>query len=405
MAEVQTASLKRSLTLTLVTLYGLGTIIGAGIYVLIGKVAGHAGMFTPLAFLVAALIVTPTAFTYAELSSRFPVSAGEAVYADKAFRRRWFSFLMGIFLILIGSVSTATLANGFVGYFLEFLQLPEWLIITSVVLLCGGLSAWGINESVGIASMLTLLEVAGLLIIMWVARDVIDTPSNIVATFSPDISGAIWAGILLGGFLAFYAFIGFEDMVNIAEEVKQVEKTMPRAIILALIISTLLYMAIAVVAVLSMDPQTLAKSNAPLASIYRMHTEQPATLITIIGLFSILNGVLIQIIKASRVVYGMARRQWLPHIFAQVHPFTRTPLWATLATTLLVLLLALGFDLETLAKTTSFITLCIFTIMHIALIVIKRRDTGEQIAVSYPIWVPVVGFILSSVFLFSQFML
>jgi APA family basic amino acid/polyamine antiporter len=388
-------SLKRSISLPLLTLYGLGTIIGAGIYVLVGEVAQLAGLYAPVSFIVAAVIAGFTAFTYAELSSRYPKSAGEAYYSGKAFRRPWLAALLGWAVILIGIVSAATMVNGFVGYFQYFVDLPDWLIICVLILCMGLLAAWGISETVWMAALITLVEIGGLIFVIVISGESALHSDVSVANLVPPIDGAVWGGIFLGSFLAFYAFIGFEDMVNIAEEVKEPSRNLPISIILALVISTVLYVVISLIAITVMPVEQLGASSAPLKDIVAQTSDKGAALISVVSLVAVINGALIQLILASRVLYGMARQNIGPAIFARVHPRTRTPLWSTGVAVLMILLLALGFSLVWLAKLTSFITLLVFAAMHLSLIVVKQREQVPAGAVIYPTWLPVIGLILT----------
>ena len=322
-------SLKRSLGLWLLVFYGLGNILGAGIYVLVGKVAGEAGYYTPLSFMLAAFVAAFTAFTYAELSARYPVSAGEAVYLQKGFEQTWLSKLGGLLIAASGMLSAATLVRGFSGYLQVFVEQPDWLLIVIVLFVLGLIAIWGISESIKIAAVFTVLEIAGLLLIIIVGSSKLNTLPDVVTTLPPLTDLQIWPGIFLGAFLAFYAFIGFEDMVNVVEEVKDPEKTMPRAIIIALIISTLLYALVSLIAIVNLSPGELSVSKAPLADVYTSATGERPIVITLISLFAVINGALIQIIMASRVFYGMSNRGWLPDIFSQVYQRTQTPVFAT----------------------------------------------------------------------------
>ncbi|HIF49693.1 MAG TPA: amino acid permease [Cytophagales bacterium] len=251
-------TLKRSLGLPLITLYGLGTVIGAGIFVLIGEVAGSAGMFAPVAFLVASLLAGLTAFSFAELASRFPKSAGEAVYVQEGFGWRPLSVTVGLLVALAGMVSCATIANGFVGYLHEFVALPDWLVVVAVVLGLGTIAVWGIVESVTIAALITIVEAGTLVVVVIMAGDAFTTLPARLPELIPPAEGAVWSGILGGSVLAFFAFIGFEDMVNVAEEVKDARRVMPRAIITVLIAAMTLYVAVSLVAVLTVPPAELA---------------------------------------------------------------------------------------------------------------------------------------------------
>jgi basic amino acid/polyamine antiporter, APA family len=385
--------LKRSLPLPLITFYGLGTIIGAGIYVLVGKVAGLAGMYAPFAFALAAIIAGFTAFSYAELSARYPRSAGEAVYVEEAFHRRMLSGVTGWAVVLMGIVSSATLANGFVGYLRVFVQAPDWLAIVTLVIGLGLLAGWGISQSVWVATLTTLLELFGLLMVLFLAGDSLAELPQRWQQLIPPLRGDVWLGIMLAAFLAFYAFIGFEDMVNVAEEVKNPQRNLPLAIVIALIATTVIYVLIALVAVLAMAPQELARSDAPLASLIEQRGHQSVS-IGLIGLVAVVNGALIQIIMASRVVYGMARERMAPPTFATVNPRTQTPVRATIAVTLAILVPALWLPLVKLAETTSFITLIVFALINLALWRLKLRVPHPAGVVRCPLWVPVTGLTL-----------
>jgi len=398
----QPVELKRTLSLAQITFYGLGTILGAGIYVLVGKVADTAGLYAPIAFLIAALLAGLTGLSYAELAARHPKSAGEAVYVEDGLRWRPLSILVGFLIILTGIVSAATIANGFVGYLHVFVAVPDWLAITLLVFLLGGLAAWGIDESVMAATFITLIEVGGLLLILAVAGgSLAELPARLPELIPPP-DGVVWQGILLGAFLAFYAFIGFEDMVNVAEEVKDPTRNLPLAILIAIGVSTVLYLLVALVAVLALPPVELAQSRAPLAIIWERSTGSSPVVISLISLFAVVNGALIQIVMAARVFYGMSREGWLHAAFGKVHWRTRTPLLSTALVTLLVLVLALWLPIVTLAKATSFIILVVFAFINLALVRIKRRTPHPGGIRTYPMWVPVAGFLSTTGFVLFQ---
>ena len=396
------ANLKRSLSLPLVTFYGIGTILGAGIYVLVGKVAGFAGMFTPFAFLLASLLAALSAFSYAELSARFPKSAGEAVYVQEGLGWRKLSIIVGVSIVFAGIISVATLVHGFVGYFQVFVDVPAVVVIISLTLLMGLVVAWGINESVIIASLMTLLEIGGLVLIIWVARENFSLLPERWPEMIPSLEMAAWGGIVAGSFIAFYAFIGFEDIVNVAEEVRNPRRNLPRAIVIALVVTSLFYFFVAVVSILTLAPVELARTDAPLAEIYQHVTGQRPLVITIISLVSVLNGALIQIIMASRVLYGMSRQGWLPPRLGQVNATTRTPLLATWLVTGLVLLFALWLPLVSLAKLTSYVILLVFTLINLSLWQIKIRAPQPEDIRTVPMWVPIIGFFFSGAFVIYQ---
>jgi amino acid transporter len=391
----QPTQLKRSLSLWLLLFYGLGNILGAGIYVLVGKVAGSAGLFAPAAFFVASLVAAFTALSYAELAARYPLSAGEAVYVQKGLGLPALSVMVGLLIVLMGAVSAATIARGFVGYLDVLIELPDAVAITLLVAVLAATATWGIVESVSIAALVTLIELLGLGLVLAVAgHNLVSVPERLPELIPP-MDPVIWQGILFGAFLAFYAFIGFEDMVNVAEEVRNPERNLPLAILLALGITTLLYAAISLTAVLTVAPEQLSASDAPLATIYEHATGRKPVVLSIISIFAVVNGALIQIIMGSRILYGMSRQGWLPPLFGRVWSKTRTPLAATITTASVVLVLALWLPLVTLAKSTSFLVLIVFSLVNLSLLRIKWRDPHPEGLRVIPQWIPAGGIIAS----------
>jgi amino acid transporter len=390
--------LKRVISLPLLTLYGVGTILGAGIYVLVGKVAGVAGMHTPLAFAIAALLAVLTGLSYAELAARYPMSAGQAVYVERGLGVRALALLVGWLVVVIAIVSGAAMVNGFVGYLGVFVSIERAWVIIALVLALGALAAWGIRESVAAASVITLVEAAGLLLIVVVAAPALTAVPARLGELVPPAEVHVWKSILLGTFLAFYAFIGFEDMVTVAEEVKDPSRTLPRAILIAVALTTALYLGVALVAVTAVTPPELAASDAPLALVYERVTGGTPTLISAISLFAVVNGALVQIILSARVLYGMSREGWQYAGFGRVHPRTRTPLLATAAVTAALLLLALWFPLVTLAKAASLLVLVLFALMNLSLLRIKRREPRPAGVRTVPIWVPAAGLLTTVTF-------
>lgn len=398
----ESLDLKRSLSLPLVTFYGIGTILGAGIYVLVGKVAGVAGMLAPVAFLLASVIAGFSALSYAELAARLPRSASEAVYAQAGFGRPRLSLLIGLLMVLVGVVSSATLLHGFAGYLKVYVQWPDAWVILLMTLLLGAVVIWGVTESVLIAVIMTLFEMAGLVLIIWVAGDSFVQIPGRLTELSPTAEPFVWYGVLLGAFIAFYAFIGFEDMVNVAEEVIEPSRNLPRAIILVLVVVTLFYLLVSLASILTVPPERLAMTDAPLALVYAQATGRAPLFITLISLVSVLNGVLIQIIMASRVLYGLSRQGWLPGLLGQVAARTRTPVPAIVVVVAAILLFAWMLPLISLAKLTSFVTLIIFTLMNVALWRIKRRSDADYRGFQVPLWVPAAGATVSVLFLATQ---
>ncbi len=393
MTSASHTTLKRSLTLLPLSFYGLGTILGAGIYVLVGAVAGAAGSHLPLAFVGAAVIAALTAFSYAELSARMPVSAAEPTYVQRAFARPGLTLAVGLAVAAVGVISSATIANGFAAYLQVFAPVPEELAVIAMVVVLGALAAWGIEASVWAATVLTVIEIGGLLLVIAVAGGDIFS-SRALAALTPPADPGAWSGIALGAVLAFYAFIGFEDMVNVAEEVRDAERNLPRAIIIALIVSTTLYLLVALTAATAVPLQDLAGSEAPLAVIVAAHGLDPRIIATI-SLLAVVNGALVQIIMASRVLYGMARDGRLPAVLARVHPYTRTPLHATGLIAGLVLLFALALPLERLAALTSVIILLVFAAINAALVSLRLHERVPATGFRVPLAVPLAGGVTS----------
>lgn len=395
--------LRRDVGLMLFALYGTGNIIGAGIYVLVGKVAGEAGLFAPLAFIVAAVIAGLTGLSYGELAARYPVSAGEAVYLHKAFNRRGLSMAAGFLIAIAGLVSAATMARGFVGYFNLFVSVNSALTIVVLISTLTLLAIRGIAESARVAALLTLVEAGGLLWVIAVASpnfaQLTDIPLAEMLSTLPT-GGSVWSGIFAAAFLAFFAFIGFEDMVSIAEEVKHPERNIPKGIVLAFLISTVLYLLVTVASIATLPIAELAASEAPLADVYHAATNRSVLFISLIGLVAVINGALIQIIKAARVFYGMSCNGWLPHFLSVVNPHTQTPLHSTLIAGGVVIVLALLLPLLSLAKITSAMVLMVFTLVNLALIRIKRLGPPPEGVRAIPLWVPVLGALASAGILF-----
>jgi amino acid transporter len=394
--------LERSLGLGLITLYGLGNILGAGIYVLIGEVIGVAGMGTPTAFIVAAVIAGLTAFSYGELAARFPVSAGEAVYVQEAFDRRWLSMAVGLLIAFSGMVSAATLTRGFTGYFRVLFEIPDALLIVCLVATLGFVAAWGMKSSARVAAILTLLEAGGLVMIVVVAGDNLDKVPEHLPQMIPVVGDVATTGILLGAFLAFFAFIGFEDMINVAEEVEHPERNLPLGILIALCVSTAIYLLVVLSSLTSVPVELLAGSDAPLALVYEYATGRSPVVISAIGLLAVVNGALVQIIMAARIFYGMSVKGWLPRSLGVVHPRTHTPLTSTVVVAVVVVTLALWFPILYLAGTTSFLVLAVFGLVNLALVVLKRRQSQVVGVIPCPIWVPVAGATTSFGLLLAQ---
>lgn len=405
---VSTPKLRRRLSLTLVVLYGLGVTIGAGIYVLIGATAGRAGLHAPVAFVLAAVVMGFSAATFCEFVVRFPVSAGEAAYVRAGFGSQAIALSVGVAVMLGGVVSSATIslgAAGYIGAFLDpVLTVDRSVLTVAVIALVAVIACVGILESVAFAGLLTVIEVGGLLAI--ILGGLVGTPdllARLPEVMPTSFDAAVWSGIISATLLAFFAFIGFEDMVNVAEEVREPERTMPRAIFITLTLATLLYFLVATIAVLNVPADALGGSAAPLGLVFAAVTSLPPALIAAIATIATVNGIIIQVIMASRVLFGMCDQGTIPgavgRFLGQVNSRTGTPVVATVAVAIVVGVLAISFPIERLAGATSQIILVIFVVVNLALITLKWRESRQlkppHPGFRVPMWVPVTGAILS----------
>jgi basic amino acid/polyamine antiporter, APA family len=387
------AVLKRSLPLSYATLYGLGVTIGAGIYVLVGAAAARAGMHAPLAFVLAAVLMALSAASFAELAGRFPVAAGEAAYAREAFHSDALATAVGSLVVAIAIVSAAAISVGSAGYLAVFLPLPAPVLISAVVLTMGAIACLGVKESVSFAAVMTIIEIGGLVILILAGftsgTEIVTRLPEVVPT---TVNPAAFAGLMSATLLAVFAFVGFEGLANVAEEVRDPERNLPRAIFLTLAVSTLLYVLVVWISLVTVGPADLAQSNAPLALVFERLTGASPGTMSLIALVATLNGIIVQTIMSSRVLYGLGRQGNLPAAFGSVNQATRTPMFATVFTMALVLLLALALHLHDLADVTSRLTLVVFAIVNMSLARIKqrepRRPPGIYVA---PTWVPWAG--------------
>lgn len=385
--------LKRSIGLASLVLYGLGITIGAGIYVLVGEAAGRAGAYAPSAFLFAAVVMAFSAGSFAELSGRVPQSAGESAYIHRGFGLPWLTLATGLAIILAAVVAAAAISLGCAGYIGLLVELPQPVLVSAVVVLMGLIAAWGIKESVTFAAALTVLEVLGLLAI--VAAGFRANPqllSEIPDAFPSLSDGAALSGIFSASLIAFFAFIGFDDVVNIVEETVNPARVMPWAIGITLCIVTVLYFLVSLVAIDALPLDELARSSAPVGLLFERLTGWPPLTITLVAIFATMNGVVIQIIMASRVTYGLARGQSLPAVLGRVNPVTRTPLLATALITVVSLFLALFVPLNQLAEWTTQVILSVFVLVNLALLRIKlRREPAPAGVFTVPVAVPALG--------------
>jgi APA family basic amino acid/polyamine antiporter len=396
--------LRRTLGLTALISYGVGDILGAGIYALVGKIAGIAGPASWLAFCVALAVAALTALSYAELGSRFPRSGGESFFCQQAFRSSGLALLVGWLVLSSGVVSLATVSRAFSGYAFELIAVAPspMLELASVFLflvILGGINFRGIQQSSRANIVCTVVEAAGLLFVIAVGIAFLatDVPEP-VADESNAVNWPTWMAIGQAAAVAFFAFIGFEDMVNVAEEVRSPKRNIPIAIIAALLIAGTVYIAVVWVATAVVPPAELANSQAPLLEVVRRAAPAvPIWSFTTVALFAVANTGLLNFVMASRLLYGMSQQGLVPDWLGQVHAGTKTPHVSIVIVFVAALALASSGTLVLLAGTTSALLLTVFLSVNLALVAIKRRDPGERGGFRIPIGVPMVAAIASAV--------
>jgi len=409
MPENEPAQLRRTLGFWALLAYGVGDMLGAGIYALVGKVGGIAGTWAWVSFAVAMLAAGLTAAVYAELATRFPRSGGAAHYCGQAFRRPGISIVVGWMVLCSGLVSMATSSRAFAGYLKELAPaVPNSAAIFAFLLVVGIITYRGIRESSTANIICTTIELSGLLLV--VTTGLIFIFGNGAATVETNVSPPVtvstitWIMVLQGAGLAFYACIGFEDMANVAEEVKTPERTLPAALLLAIGIVAVCYMLVAYVATSAVSPEILSKSEAPLTTVIQTTAPwAPVKLFSGIAMFAVANTSLLNCVMGSRLLHGMARERLLPAWLGHVHPTRQTPYRASLLIVVVALVLAVTGTVGLLANTTSLLLLTVFIIAGIALLVVQKRDKSAHQGFRVPWPVPVASIVVCAVLIvFSQ---
>ncbi|SDO44008.1 Amino acid transporter [Lutimaribacter pacificus] len=379
--------LKRRIGLGLLTAYGVGVMVGAGIYVLIGAAAGVAGMWAPLAFLLAALVAVPTALSFSELSARIPEAAGDSSYIEIGLNRHHLAVFVGWVNVIAGTVAGAAVLRGGVGYLTSFMDIPFAVAVVGIGVVLTVVAVVGVLESLAFAAILTVIEVIGLFLVVWAG---FSAPP--VAEWHVPLPPPEWAGIAAASVFAFFAFIGFDDMVNMAEETRRPERTMPRGILLALAITALLYALVSLAAVRAVPREVLGTSERPLVLVWEAGTGHSGVFLSAIAVAAALNGILAQVVMASRVLFGLGKRSPSMAVFRHAHPRFGTPVLGTVGVGVATMAAALALPVATLAEITTQALLIVFAIVNSALIALKRKAPGAPFDV--PVYVPWLGLIL-----------
>lgn len=394
--ETQTP-LRRALSTRTLTIFVIGDILGAGIYALVGEVGAEVGGAIWTAFTAALILAVLTAFAYAELVTKYPQAAGSALYVDRAYRVPFVTFMVGFAVMASGITSAATLSRAFAGdYFSEFIDLPLILVALVFIVVVAAINLRGIAESVRINVALTLIEVAGLALIVLIGIVALGQgDADFGRNFEFKEGESVFLAIVGGASLAFYALIGFEDSVNVAEETRDPAKAFPRALFVGLAVAGVIYLLVTMTASMVVSVGDLSGSDGPLLEVVRQGPlDFPIKLFSLIALLAVANGALINMIMASRLVYGMSRRDIVPGAFSRVLEGRRTPHVAIAFTTLVAAILIATGDLSTLADTTVLLLLSVFTVVNVTAIVL-RRDRVDHEHFTAPLILPALGAIVS----------
>jgi amino acid transporter len=434
-SAADTPHLLRTMGLFSLVVYGVGDMVGAGIYGTVGKAAGQLGNAVWLGFGVSMIAAMLTGLSYASLASRYPRAAGAAYVTHRAFRWPFLSYLIGLAVAASGLTSMGAQANVFADNLLELIGGPRLALMLAFLFVMTAINLWGIRQSMWTNLVCTTVEVGGLLFIIavgarfWGGVNYLEVPqlANADGQLAPqDPSLSL---VMTGAVLTFYAFIGFEDMLNVGEEVKEPKWTMPRGIILAQAVAALLYIAVAITAVSVVDYKELAGAKSPLNSIAsRAAPWLPGQTYVYITLFAVANTMLINYVMGSRLLYGMARQGLVPAALGRVHPSRHTPHVAIL--TLLVIVTVLAFtndlirhlqgvttgflnkflvDLEragaisSLASATSLLLLFSFMIVNGSLIALRMRPDEPRGGFEVPIVIPALGILVNAALLYTRF--
>jgi APA family basic amino acid/polyamine antiporter len=394
--------LKRSIGLYMLLFFVLGDIVGAGIYALVGEVGAIVGGAIWTAFLAAFVLAIFTAASYAELVTKYPRAGGSATYVNNAFKNPFVSFMLAFAVMASGITSACTLTLAFSGdYLSQFISVPIVAAALVFMVLVGLINFYGISESVKINVVLTSVEVFGLLLIILIGvLALLAGEGDPGRAFEFKGDASVLGAILAGTVLAFYALIGFDDSVNVAEETHNPSRNYPRAIFGALFIAGIVYLLVTFTASMVVPTGELAGSSGPLLEVVERGTlPVPTKLFAAIALLAVSNGALINMIMASRIVYGMSDQGVVPSVFSRVHEGRRTPWIAILFTVsiALVLLAVLGGNpdaLDTLGSTTVVLLLLAFIMVNVSVMVL-RSDRVDHEHFRTPTIFPILGILVS----------
>ncbi|MDE1761856.1 MAG: amino acid permease [Candidatus Micrarchaeota archaeon] len=394
--------LRREAGLAQLVFYGVGNIIGAGIYVLVGGAAGIAGNAVWMGFLAGAIIALFTGLSYAELTSMYPKDASEYTYLGRAYGNRLLSFITQWMMLITEIVAAAAVSLGFAQYFQSILIIPAWIVAVVLLMLLTVVGIVGVKYVLRANTIFSIIAIIGLLIVIAAGLPKL---GSVDYNFSPNgITGIFGAAVLV-----FFAYIGFDNIANLAEETKNPQKTLPRGLIISVALTTILYVLVGISAVSLVSYQGLSKSNAPLA-LAASSALGPAAydVLLIAALLTTMNTVLVLLLVGSRIIYGMSREGVLPPVLGAVNRRTRTPIFASILTFFVALLFLPIGSVGEIAKVTSFGSLLTFVLVNIALLHLRRTAPHLKRPFKAPVsigWVSVTALlgVVSCIALLTQF--
>jgi amino acid transporter len=398
--ESEQPTLKRVIGPSLLLLFVVGDILGTGVYALTGKVANEVGGAVWLPFLLAFVVALLTAFSYLELVTKYPRAAGAALYTHKAFGIHFLTFMVTFAVMCSGLTSASSASKAFAGNFGEAfdLSIGDGFALTAIALgfitLVALINFRGVGESVKANVVLTCVELTGLLIVIGIGAWALGGGNGDLSRlteFNTPPGDAVALSVTAGTALAFFAMVGFEDSVNMAEETRDPVRIFPKVMLTGLCITGLIYVLVAISAVALVTPEELGEGDTPLLKVVEAGAPAfPLTIFAFITMFAVANSALINMMMASRLLYGMANERVLPTVLGRVHPTRRTPWVGIIFTTVIAFGLIWFADLAALGGTTALLLLCVFTVVNVAVLVL-RKDPVDHDHFKAPTVIPIIG--------------
>lgn len=399
--EATGPTLKRVMGPWLLLLFIIGDILGTGIYALTGQIAEHVGGVVWLPFLVAFAVALLTAFSYLELVTKYPRAAGAALYAHRAFGIHFVTFIVAFAITCSGITSASTASRAFAANLSDAfgLGLDQGAGITLVglafMLVIALINFRGVGESLKVNVALTVVELTGLLIIITIGLWAIGAGQGDVSRameFKTSEDGSFVWPVIAATTLAFFAMVGFEDSVNMAEETKDPSRIFPRILLMGLLLTAVIYVLVSISAITLVPPEQLSQGETPLLQVVQAGAPSfPIEIFGLITMFAVANTALINMMMASRLIYGMSREHVLPPLLGKVHAERRTPYVAIVFTTLLAFaLITFVGEIPALGGTTALLLLCVFTVVNVAVLIL-RKESVDHAHFRAPTIVPILG--------------